>query len=346
VIPFVATNPVRPVTPEEPEKPVVDDGRPQGGLRDVAIDEDEMLDVVGAVRDVPVNDVPVNKDEVVDVVGIVRVSGLPRVCTLCERLRAGGPYTNGVTEAEAVLVPGSTSSVEPNGSPVLAGAVPVPIAGMGDALAVEPQMLGIDKSVEVGLTDVVAVTPPPSKVEGDPPAEPTVPLGRHAVLLATPALVVTPTVVGPRPPGLIPTAPMGMPVGPAGAVGVRGEAINAGEVAVVLCARLGPLSESVAIVMATSKRAVGSLWSSRIGVHRRFESPSWAKPRRGAWRGFGGKAARNNPCPRIESGPAVAVLESSEGVGGLTKTEVTGVSAGCRAGGVQLAGQRHFVEIV
>jgi hypothetical protein len=232
-MPFVGTRPVRPWTLAMPVTlPVVADVVPQG-------------------------DIPV-----LDVVGTVRVAGLPRACTDVERLEGGDPNTVGLVDAEAVLVPGSTSSVEPSGIPALAGAVPVAIGGKVDALAVDAQMLGIGKSVDVG--------PPPSKVEVDP-AVPSVPVGEHVAL---PALAVTPRVAGPRPPGLTSTAPMGIPAGPAGAVGVnglpagpggvRGEVGDGAKVAGTLCARLGPPNERVAIVTAISKRPVGSLWSSRI----------------------------------------------------------------------------------
>ncbi len=247
-----------------------------------------LLPVVDDV--VPQGDIPVD-ERVLDVVGTVRVPGMPRACTVVGRLEGGAPNTVWfvAAAAAAVLVPGSTSSVEPAGIPVLADAVPVAIAGMVGALVVELQMLGIDKSVDVGL--VVPLTPPPSKVEAF-----NVPVGEHAAL---PALVATPTVVGPRPPGLTPTAPMGMPIGPAGAVGVnglpvgpggvRGEVGNGPGVAVTLCARLGPPSESVAIVTAISKRAVGSLWSSRIEFIAGSSFQKSAKPRMGLGRASGSK---------------------------------------------------------
>ncbi len=194
--PFVGVIPVKPTTPAVPDDVPLLHGVPM----DVRVD---------------------------DIVGTERVAGLPRVCTLCEILEGGVRDTTGFVP-KARLVPGSTSSVEPKGIPVFVDDVAVAIPGMVGVLAVVPQMVGVGKSVEVELTDE-ALMPPPSKVEVEPVApELDIPLGEHAVL---PALVVTPTLVGPRPPGLISVAPRGIPVGPAGA---RGEVVNAGEVAVVL----------------------------------------------------------------------------------------------------------------
>jgi len=78
-----------------------------------------------------------------------------------------------------------------------------------------------------------------------------------------------------KPPGLISTEPRGIPVGP---TVVSGDvAPMAGGVAVITCAKLGPLGNSVETVMAISKPAIPGLWSFRIGITR-------LRSRRGAGR--------------------------------------------------------------
>jgi len=91
-------------------------------------------------------------------------------------------------------------------------------------------------------------------------------VGEHA------ALPVEPSVMGLRPPELSSTEPIGIPAGP---TAERGEAIPiaGGAGAAATCARPGPLRRSAVIVTAINRRAVASLCTLRMGVHRGFERP-------------------------------------------------------------------------
>jgi hypothetical protein len=163
-----------------------------------------------------------------------------------------------------------------DGPAVIDGVVDVPPA------AVELQALDIVEVVAARFSDVIPLVPPPSKADGEPALpepdippskvdiepvfpEPDIPMEEHA------ALPVVPSAMGLIPPELSSTEPIGTPAGP---TAERGEAIPiAGETGAPTCARPGPLWRSAAIVTAINRRALASLCSVRIGVHRSFKCP-------------------------------------------------------------------------
>jgi hypothetical protein len=186
-----------------------------------------------------------------------------------------------------------------DGPAVIDGVVDMPPA------AVELQALDIVEVVAARFPDVIPLVPPPSKVDveptlpepGIPPSkvdiepalpepdiptptvdiepvlpEPDIPVEEHA------APPVEPSAMGLRPPELSSTEPMGTPAGP---TAERGEATPiAGEAGAPTCARLGPLRRSAAIVTAINRRALASLCSFRMRVHRGFKCP---RTLRGIW---------------------------------------------------------------
>jgi hypothetical protein len=149
---------------------------------------------------------------------------------------------------------------------------------------VESQLPNTVESVgsadETPLVDVVPFTPPPSKLEN---VDVNAAIAEADVGVSEqPAPPVELNVVGEldvvgelgvaalKPPGSSSTAPKGIPVG---AVAVRGDVVPiAGGVAVLTCARLGPLGNSADTVAAINKPAILSLRSFRIGFHPRFWS--------------------------------------------------------------------------
>jgi hypothetical protein len=198
-----------------------------------------------------------------------------------------------------------------DGPAVIDGVVDVPPA------AVELQALDIVEVVAAGVPDVIPLVPPPSKVDIElavpepdiPPSkvdielalpEPDIPVEEHA------APLVEPSVMGLRPPELSSTEPIGIPAGP---TAERGEAIPiAGEAGAPTCARLGPLRRSGAIATAINRRAVASLCSFRIGVHRGFKCPG---TRRGIWMNvviIAHSASRTETkCGRLEQPPGIPI---------------------------------------
>jgi hypothetical protein len=200
------------------------------------------------------------------------------------------------------LTPKLPTSRDPNGIPT---GVPVfldddPVAV--DVVVVMPEDDVLDaveqvfNSVEtVGLVDMVAFMPPPSKLERTEvlPAtweldamalgartliQPVLPTLPEELIVPMDSGVSMPDVIElgvDKPPGFISRAPRGIPVGPTGlgsepSVGEpsveRGEvAPIAGVVAVMTCAKLGPLDNS-AIAMAISKLGLATLCSFRIGT--------------------------------------------------------------------------------
>jgi hypothetical protein len=188
-----------------------------------------------------------------------------------------GGLTAGAGTLSIGLDPESPSSVEPSGIPTLMDDGPAStdgVVGVADtALEVaEPQMPDIEGVEVIDDPVVVALTPPPSKVDIDPALpELDTPPSNVAIDAPLPAIFVPvleqaelppETDIGElKPPGLSSTAPNGTPAGPAGA---RGEVAMGGE-AVLTCAELGSAGRSVAVVMAMTKRAIVDLLWLRIG---------------------------------------------------------------------------------
>lgn len=219
-----------------------------------------------------------------------------------------GSATSGLVTGSRLVVVGRPSSgltprlpisSEPSGMPTRLDVVAVVVAMPEGALDVVAQLLNTVESV--GFADeipptaddvapavafVVPPTPPPSKLDRvessaviadsdvgavEHPAPPMELSGdtEPAVVVGEIEIVVL------KPPGLISTEPRGIPVGP---TVVSGDvAPMAGGVAVITCAKLGPLGNSVETVMAISKPAIQGLWSFRIGITR-------LRSRRGAGR--------------------------------------------------------------
>jgi hypothetical protein len=214
-----------------------------------------------------------------------------------------------------------------DGPAVIDGVIDVPPA------AVELQALDIAEVVAARFPDGIPLVPPPSKVDVEPalpepdtppskvdiePAlpEPDIPTPTVDIELALPepdipveehaAPLVEPSVMGLRPPELSSTEPIGIPAGP---TAERGEAIPiAGEAGAPTCARLGPLRRSGAIATAINRRAVASLCSFRIGVHRGFKCPG---TRRGIWMNvviIAHSASRTETkCGRLEQPPGIPI---------------------------------------
>jgi hypothetical protein len=102
----------------------------------------------------------------------------------------------------------------------------------------------VESSAVIADSDVGAVEQPAPLMELSGDTEPAVVVGEIEIVVL-------------KPPGLSSTEPSGIPVGP---TVVRGDvAPMAGGVAVVTCAKPGPLGNSVETVMAISKPAILSL---------------------------------------------------------------------------------------
>jgi hypothetical protein len=216
-----------------------------------------------------VPDIPVLLQERLRVVPVIVLVG---VLVVVENWGDGGTVelipkfvTVGAGMATSPLVPGSVISVEPSGTPTrLDVDAAVPTGAIPPELE-EPQ-------------ELAPLVPPPSKVESDPAlGMPTldVPAGDVPLVdmpelkllepdMPEPAMLVdmpapTQPAVGPKPPGLTWTAPIGIPVGPAAP---SGDVVPiAGALVVVDWAKLGPLDKSIAMIVANSTPTFASPYS-------------------------------------------------------------------------------------
>jgi hypothetical protein len=219
------------------------------------------------------------------------VSGLVTdVVTDVRGLGAGSATSGLVTGSKLVVVgrpiigltPRLPISSDPSGMPtrvavVAVGDVAVMPEDVLDVVGQLPNTVdSVDVATELPVVDVVPLTPPPSKpdkvevnaviadVDVGAVEQPAPPVGLNAD--SAPDIVGEVEIVVLKPPGLSSTEPRGMPVGPSvGATVVRGDvAPIAGDVAVLTCAKLGPLGNSADIIVAIKRAVILGLWSFRM----------------------------------------------------------------------------------